>query len=117
MNADKNSQHYAEAEFYIRNVSVRRYSFSQKGYLTYRLFHNQQIKRSLILVSTNSSHNDLIPNHLLESWENFQNSFKNQGGNFYKAKAFVIDLKKNPNIYPNYGVAIHRFGPVPVFMT
>lgn len=87
------------------------------GYLTYGVGYWNTQKRNILLVK---NVNGIIPRKLLTAFKAFQSSINQYiGGSFFQQKSFVNSLLHNEKTreeHPHAGVAIHKFGPVPVFL-
>jgi hypothetical protein len=88
-----------------------------RGYLTYGIGHWRSNDRNILLVEDREA---LVPTGLTPEFDSFARRLDLQvqegGGRFYGDKSFVNVLIDNPQEFPHGGVAIHKFGPVPVFL-
>jgi hypothetical protein len=83
--------------------------------LTYAISPHPSTKRQILLVSYNRK---WLTNELALNWETLvKETYQQQGGNFTQDKFLVNRIRRTPHQFPQLGVAIHHFGPVPVLMT
>ncbi len=87
-------------------------------FATYGLDPVPTQRRTFLLHSTSRNARGILPEGLLAHWELYKRIVDDQfGGNFSQDKLAVKRIRENPRIYQYCGVVVHRFGPVPVFLT
>ncbi|MVM35394.1 hypothetical protein GO755_35565 [Spirosoma sp. HMF4905] len=83
--------------------------------LTYTISPHSSSKRQILLVPYNRK---WLSPELFTPWETLLKETNLQpGGNFAQDKFLVNRIRTSPHQFPQLGVAIHHFGPVPVLMT